>query len=358
MEAVQRRAREQSQEEQRVRLRQATLAARHADAGRRVVVVREEDSTDPRLTMALNATPEGSAMVVTSVPSQQPPPETLDLGASLWANSLLLQRGGASAPVVGGEREHLSEDPSYETSGRVEEGGLALRQESSVLDRAGGVLKKSKSAYLRRLKLLPPSVGVEVEAEGRHGTGLGGREGMLGVASLLDRVGGGGSRASTASTASTSVLGTSVSTSSVLNDAMVEHAVSNQDGVPKKEDGRTNRKHRTRGGRVRPKSSMGRRTIGGGGGTSGVYVGGVVRSRSSSSLSRGSRQRPSSAANTSSGRKGRAAVRDTRNMLKGLSMGKSGKFAGTKRSQSSFAAKLQQRIVNGRRSQRLGALLF
>jgi type II secretory pathway pseudopilin PulG len=105
MEAVQRRAREQSQEEQRVRLRQAKLAARHAahDAGR-VVVVREEDSTlhDPRLTMALNATPEGSAMVVTSVPSQQPPPETLDLGASLWANSLLLQRGGASAPVVGG----------------------------------------------------------------------------------------------------------------------------------------------------------------------------------------------------------------------------------------------------------------
>ena len=321
-----------------------------------MVVVREEDSTDPRLTMALNATPEGSAMVVTSVPSQQPPPETLDLGASLWANSLLLQRGGASAPVVGGEREPLSEDPSYETSGRVEEGGLALRQESSVLDRAGGVLKKSKSAYLRRLKLLPPSVGVEVEAEGRHGTGLGGREGMLGVASLLDRVGGGGSRASTASTASTSVLGTSVSTSSVLNGAMVEHAVSNQDGVPKKEDGRTNRKHRTRGGRVRPKSSMGRRTIGGGRGTSGVYVGGVVRSRSS--LSRGSRQRPSSAANTSSGRKGRAAVRDTRNMLKGLSMGKSGKFAGTKRSQSSFAAKLQQRIVNGRRSQRLGALLF
>jgi hypothetical protein len=103
--------------------------------------------------------------------------------------------------------------------------------------------------------------------------------------------------------------------------------------------------------RGRPKSAVGRRNRM----SYGQKQPQKRRGTGSSSGRRQMKQRPSSAIN-SSNRKGRAAVRDTRRMLSGLSLETSSKFASTKRSQCSFAAKLQQSIVRGRRSQSVGLL--
>ena len=84
---------------------------------------------------------------------------------------------------------------------------------------------------------------------------------------------------------------------------------------------------------------------------------GPSSSSSIGSSGRGSKQRMRPSSAMVAGRQGRAAVRDSKMMLSGLSMGNASKFAGSQRSQSSFAARLQQSIVQGRRSQRSIGLL-
>ena len=102
--------------------------------------------------------------------------------------------------------------------------------------------------------------------------------------------------------------------------------------------------------RTRPASASMQQLRRRGRGASGRRVG------RSSTLS--GRQRPSSAAANRSESRARVAVRDSKIMLSGLSMGgQAGKLNNAKRSQSSFAARLQQSIVKGRRSQSMGMLL-
>jgi hypothetical protein len=336
------------------------------------------DRIHPQLKMALEQTPESStvkegehltgATISTSLPKQQPPPEMLNLGASLWASSLNQTLDGNA---VGGDSSSVLNDGSDAEKVR---NPFVLNDSSSVLERASGVTRRPKSSYLRRLKLLPPSeIGgpedEEMEAvastttsmlqgssmsmnnsmndslansvnssnmSSNHDADMN-RVGMVGMESILESVGGG-----------VGVLGRGV--------GVLGRGVDDVGTTVKVEGGKKGRKemYKSRSSHVvrgRPKSAVGRRNRM----SYGQKQPQKRRGTGSSSGRRQMKQRPSSAIN-SSNRKGRAAVRDTRRMLSGLSLETSSKFASTKRSQSSFAAKLQQSIVRGRRSQSVGLL--
>ena len=302
--------------------------------GKKTLVLRKsDDHIHPRLANALIPTPEtstlvsegddessfhGDAHMSTFIPVNQPPPAMLDLGTSLWAGSL-----------VGGGSTSMEESSSPSNDGYV---GYEVTTNDMLDDVAG---RRSKSDHLRRLRLLPPSVesthvgGVSLVGGGR------GREGdseeeeeeeenVTTIDGTRRRGRGIDRREKTRRKGSRTT--TTLSSSSNVN-ATTE--------VRRRRPASASMQQLRRRGR----GASGRRDVG-----------------RSSTLS--GRQRPSSAAANRSESRARVAVRDSKIMLSGLSMGgQAGKLNNAKRSQSSFAARLQQSIVKGRRSQSMGILL-
>ena len=316
------------------------------------------ENVDPRLLNVLRETPESSKiedspMLTTSLPLQQPPPEILNLGTSLWAGSL--QSASNLQHVLDTESSQMND---------------SIVSPNEMMDRAGGVMRKSKSEHLRRLRLLPPSVTMDHMEEYMY-TGSGNTGGNSGV-----NGGGGGLSYDRYDPDSMNEMNAMQQEEeeeydrrereNLLNHSLVSSMMSSSSS-----NNYNSNKKTKKTAKMRPSSALGTRR--GRQNKSNI-------SKSNSYNNHNRRQRPSSAVATRSSRhsshsshssstrsrtlqsasrstnRARKEIKQSKMMLSGLSLGQANKMQGVKRSQSSFAARLQQSIINGRRSQSVGLL--
>ena len=334
MASVRERAKERRHADKKRRERSLRINKDKADKIVQQMVCKNEPIIDPRLANALSQTPEGSnadlvesPMMTTSLPLKQPPPEMLNLGTSLWAGSL---SGGHPTPASFADR--------YESnSGNYDDyvlGGLMSTREEVL-----GGLRKSKSDHLRRLRLLPPSVDMSM------GLIIGHPENNMNRANRIETSDMDNENDGHEAFYQQSLVGNLLSSTSAASSAASfsgrggEHSTGGGVGQAGRANKNTTGSRRTAAGRT-----------------------GNVRSRPSSALvTRKSRQnknnrihrgrRPASANRSKSMGRTQQAVRDTAMMLSGLSLGYADRLLGAQKSQSSFAARLQQSIVRGRMSQ-------